>query len=289
MADSVELNSWERFETCVEEMRALSSTQYPWTVFRGTGRCFGNLEPSLIRITRRFGLDCIHARTIELTILSEFKRQAHLYVNTRDLCPDDFHFSWWTLMQHYRAPTRLLDWTESPFAALYFAVESHPTEDGELWAVSLGAINDLMCKRYKADAPLKLLEPPEHFRDPITFVADDDKPRDLFFVRPMKHNARSAAQAGLCSICNHIDADHADVIRELLATYSGPQGFLRRFKIPATLKNDFRLRLVQRNLSARTLFPGIEGLGAGIQDSAWTYADYFGCRLPEIIKNANLQ
>jgi hypothetical protein len=42
-------------------------------------------------------------------------------------------------MQHYGVPTRLLDWTENPLVALYFAVEDdHPdlkNKDGALWVL----------------------------------------------------------------------------------------------------------------------------------------------------------
>lgn len=38
-----------------------------------------------------------------------------------------------TVMQHYSCPTRLLDWTLSPYVALYFAVEQSPESDGAVW------------------------------------------------------------------------------------------------------------------------------------------------------------
>ena len=41
------------------------------------------------------------------------------------------------LQQHYRMPTRLLDWTTNPLAALYFACAGDEDEDGELFAIDV--------------------------------------------------------------------------------------------------------------------------------------------------------
>jgi hypothetical protein len=38
-----------------------------------------------------------------------------------------------TVPQHYRAPTRLLDWTHSPWVAAYFASIKHHEKDGAVW------------------------------------------------------------------------------------------------------------------------------------------------------------
>lgn len=51
---------------------------------------------------------------------------------------------WLTMMQHYGLPTRLLDWSESPLVALYFALKQSSQTDAAVWVLNPMKLNQKM-------------------------------------------------------------------------------------------------------------------------------------------------
>lgn len=76
----------------------------------------------------------------ESTLLSAFKQNATMLTNKQ---PTN-SFDWMFMMQHYGIPTRLLDWSESPLVALYFALlKSEDDFDAVIWALKPTELNKL--------------------------------------------------------------------------------------------------------------------------------------------------
>ena len=69
----------------------------------------------------------------------------------------DSVWNWLAVVHHYGLPTRLLDWTYSPYVALHFATECLDTftDDAIVWCVNYAKTNQLPQTYYKKSSRRK--------------------------------------------------------------------------------------------------------------------------------------
>jgi hypothetical protein len=101
-------------------------------IFRGHGCKDRLLAPSVERVAAKKFASWV---LLESMMLEGFHAKAPIHVEPRNLPPAGDRLAWLALMQHYGVPTRLLDFTYSPYVALYFAIRNFvnwpPREPGK--------------------------------------------------------------------------------------------------------------------------------------------------------------
>lgn len=116
------IKSLEDYIALLEQLRSKPSKRL-W--YRGCGKASHTLKPSLYRHKRHQTIEEI--LILEKDLLARF-RQRSIPFHSRPLTDG---WEWLFLMQHYGVPTRLLDWSESPLMALFFAVTLAPHKIGK--------------------------------------------------------------------------------------------------------------------------------------------------------------
>jgi len=120
-------------------------------VFRGSKSDDYVLKPSIELETK--GKPLSSWVTLESRILDEFKSRARMHLNPSDVpgAGLDEKLSWLSLMRHYGVPTRLLDFTLSPYVAFYFALTNRTDAEKkfppEIWAIDAQAVKKVAKKR----------------------------------------------------------------------------------------------------------------------------------------------
>ncbi|MBV8051968.1 MAG: FRG domain-containing protein [Acidobacteriaceae bacterium] len=191
----------------------------------------------------------------EQSLLRNFRKYAH----SRRIQADSL-WNWIALAQHHGLPTRLLDWSFSPYVALHFATVSAAEWkcDAAIWCVD--------CVKLKQRLPAKLQTLlKEEDSDVLTvdmldraaptlgaFERLSSKPF-LAFFEPPSLDDRLVNQAALFSVTSRADQSVSEWLRR-------HKQLFRRIVIPAALKREIRDKLDQANINERILFPGLDGL-----------------------------
>lgn len=253
--DSVVASSWSEIqellfaESWVPEIGRFRSRY----AYRGLSDASYPLETTLMRLGGDYAL-------LERHLLRNFRKYAHRRVVERDSV-----WHWLSVAQHYGLPTRLMDWTYSPFAALHFAT-AHVDKidrDGVIWGVNYIDAHrmapDLL--RTRLDLEGANVFTVEMLSETVTslnaFGALSDTPFTIFF-EPPSIDDRIVNQFAFFSL----SSDPTLAMDQWLSDYPA---IWRRIVIPAELKWEIRDKLDQSNITERVFFPGLEGLTAWLK------------------------
>jgi len=136
---TVELESWNGFFDFIRNTHSNS----PALIYRGQASSEWKVESTLDRLEQRFPTKRNYAGGVpEFFDHPPVSRVTHLNAfqdavrgkrgSDPPVLSDD---EWWALAQHYRLATPMLDWTYSPFVALFFAFEEEKyTNSSGQWA-----------------------------------------------------------------------------------------------------------------------------------------------------------
>jgi len=209
--------------------------------WRGQG-CYGwKLSPSVVRNNGGY--------EYEQNAIFRFKQRApSRYPNTP---ADSDNLGWLFLMQHHRLPTRLLDWTESPLFAAYFATakdEKTKDDDGALFALSPYLLNQKQVGVYG------VLSPNDGRAVLAAKKAFDRGAKDVNYVvgiLPSEVHIRVMVQLSVFTL-------HGSGL--LLDDLPDKDSFLFKFRISRESKDDLKGQLKFLGVRESNLFPDLDHL-----------------------------
>ena len=247
------------------------AADYPFHIFRGQGDASWVLEPSLHRAirARSYEDDC---DIIEYRLLRAFRRGAARYLT--GLPTEDDLVGWLSLMQHYGTPSRLLDFTHSIYVAAYFALIDAQRES-TLWIADL----DFLLKRagitrtvgrhgIKSDWQCDANHAANNFLNrrfaTALAAAEENKELGVLPVEPFQQHDRQSTQQGLFLMSLDALGTIESNLKPHLRRKDVP---LRKVILRERLREDGLKHLREMNVTAATLFPGVDGFARSLLHS----------------------
>jgi hypothetical protein len=216
--------------------------------YRGRNDAAEDLRTSLLRL----GGEPV---SVESHLLRSFRK----YARRADV-PHDSIWNWLALAQHHGLPTRLLDWTYSPYVALHFATAQVASfdRDGVVWMVDyVGAqerapdrLREVLGEHGMNVFTAELLAEAAAGFEELERLAEDDF---VLFLEPPSLDDRIVNQYALFALMSRADTRLDEWLE------SRPE-LGRRLIVPSALKWEVRDKLDQANITERVLFPGLDGL-----------------------------
>lgn len=252
-------NDFSEFMEVIEGFQENHFTSW----YRGSGNSSYSLSPTIFRHPKKKNIEAIQEMETELA--SAFEQRSPPFV--------DQYFSgeWEQLfyMQHYGIPTRLLDWSESPFIALYFALSScertasgKPKNDASLWMLNPTAWNRGALRDISFDGGI--LNPNREQIKSYSPKMDLSERKNLPVMIYGTHNSpRIVAQRGMFALFGK----STDPMEKSYVKGAFDPGTLQRITIPKLQRDSIATSLFRKGISDSTIYPDLHGLSMELKRS----------------------
>lgn len=196
----------------------------------------------------------------EIVFYNKFKSRAMPYLNYK---PSN-EWEWFFLMQHYKTPTRLLDWTESPLVALYFAIDKiieykSPSDSPIVWCLD----------PYKLNMKVEGIK----VQNEVPYVGSDDlvsKTIDLYYglgkatklnsplaIAGPFNSTRINAQRGVFTLFSFNDTPLEDT--------QNAHEYLTGIKININYLTEIKSQLFNLGINSTAIFPELDSISKDIK------------------------
>lgn len=223
---------------------------------RGHSKVYSRLVPSIDRKAGDWGRPRI--LEAERSSIDVLRATAHAFgsAGEENLHHDDVIAL--MVLRHHGVPTRLLDWSGSPYVAAFFAVRANPEAPGELWAF------DHDC--YAEKGAEQWIRWPETtrggsghrdaFEAGLTAFLTEEPPDWIIAASYPLGFPRQTAQEGSYTMAARFGVDHAESLARLL---DDPSTHVR-YEISSGLKPEIaELLRSEHGIWRGSLFPDVAG------------------------------
>ena len=254
-------------------LRLLVDLQGKRWLSRGHSQCRDGLVPSIDRDGLK-GVLRSEKLQRERRSIDQFRSTARFFASRGEegSLVDDFIAL--MVLRHHRVPTRLLDWSASPYVAAYFAVCCNDGVDGEIWSFSEPDYETEGKKQWR-QWPQTTTDGSgndDKFAAGLTAFRLDEPPDWIIAIFYPAGFPRQNVQRGAYTMTARFDVDHAEALKKLLAD---PTRY-HRYVVKANLKEGLRATLREKHgIWQGSLFPDSAG-AAGTVRAAFLESEKLG-------------
>jgi hypothetical protein len=244
--EELRVASWGEF---VELSAALDG----WA-FRGHRDAYWPLYSSLSRHLQNFVPDKSHWQGREKRSIRIFRRKAHNYLTDESVLQEDLRCA--ALMQHHGAPTRLLDFTKSPFVAAFFALE-RAIGTAAVFALNTPALWNAT-PRQQPQLTRERIDPREPGNFERYFIQNSHEV--VWVGEPMQMDRRLVAQSGMFAMPGVLDKS----LDQILRGYATEAPLISKILLPSAIREEAMRSLYRMNITYASLFPDLDGLARSL-------------------------